>query len=49
MMLFMVFPNMGKGVLGLGLGTLTPVVVIGLNFIYGVVAAFWYRATVHSA
>lgn len=45
MMLFMVFPNMGKGMLGLGFGILTPVVVIGLNFIYGIVAAYWYKAT----
>jgi len=44
MMLLMVFPNMGKGVLGLGFGTLTPFLVIGLNFIYGIVAAFWYKA-----
>jgi hypothetical protein len=49
MMLFMVFPNMGKGVLGLGFGTLTPVVVICLNFIYGIVAAFWYKTTVQAA
>jgi len=46
MMLFMVFPNMGKGLLGVGFGTLTPMVVIGLNFIYGIVAAFWFEATV---
>lgn len=46
MMLFMVMPNMGKGLLGLGFGILTPVVVIGLNLIYGIVAAFWYKATV---
>ena len=46
MMLFMVFPNMGKGLLGIGFGTLTPMVVIGLNFIYGIVAAFWFEATV---
>jgi len=44
MMLFMVLPSMGKGLLGLGFGTLTPVVVVGLNFIYGIVAAFWFKA-----
>lgn len=44
MMLFLVFPEMGKGVLGLGFGALTPLVVIGLNCIYGMVAAYWYRA-----
>jgi len=46
MMLFVVFPDMGKGVLGLGFGVMTPLVVIGLNFIYGIIAAFWYNATV---
>lgn len=45
MMLFMVLPSMGKGLLGLGFGTLTPVVVIGLNFIYGIVASYWYEFT----
>jgi len=49
MMLFMVLPDMGKGLLGLGFGTLTPIVVIGLNFIYGIVAAYWYKATVATA
>jgi hypothetical protein len=46
MMLFMVLPSMGKGMLGLGFGALTPVVVIGLNVIYGIVAAYWYRKVV---
>lgn len=49
MMLFMVLPSMGKGILGLGFGTLTPIVVIGLNFIYGIVAACWYKTTVKTA
>lgn len=49
MMLFMVLPNIGKGLLGLGFGTLTPMVVIGLNFIYGIVAAYWYKTTVETA
>jgi hypothetical protein len=48
MMLFMVLPSMGKGLLGLGFGTLTPIVVIGLNFIYGIVSAYWYKATVRT-
>lgn len=43
MMLFMVLPEMGKGMLGFGFGTVTPLVVIGLNCIYGIVAAVWYR------
>lgn len=43
MMLFMVLPEMGKGTLGLGFGSVTPVVVIGLNCIYGMAASLWYR------
>lgn len=43
MMLFMVLPGMGKGVLGLGFGTVTPIVVICLNCIYGMVASLWYQ------
>lgn len=45
MMLFMVFPSMGKGLFGLGFGVLTPVVVVGLNVIYGIVASLWYERT----
>ncbi|MBI5655560.1 MAG: hypothetical protein HZC44_01535 [Geobacter sp.] len=47
MMLFMVLPEMGKGMLGLGFGAVTPVVVIGLNCIYGMVASLWYRKGTH--
>jgi hypothetical protein len=43
MMLFLVLPGMGKGILGLGFGAVTPIVVIGLNCIYGMVASLWYR------
>lgn len=46
MMLFVIFPQMGKGVLGTGFGILTPVIVLGLNFVYGIVAAYWYKSTV---
>lgn len=46
MMLLVVLPGMGKGVWGLGFGAMTPLVVVGLNFIYGIIAAFWYQATV---
>ncbi len=42
-MLLVVFPDMGKGPLGLGFGALTPVLVVLLNFIWGLVAAYWYR------
>lgn len=46
MMLFLVLPSMGKGLLGLGFGAMMPVVVVGLNFIYGMVASFWHAKTV---
>lgn len=46
MMLLLVLPSMGKGLLGLGFGTLTPVVVIGLNLIYGLVASYWYQSVI---
>lgn len=46
MMLFMVLPSMGQGILGLGFGALMPAVVIGLNFIYGIFASLWYAKTV---
>ena len=49
MMLFMVLPEMGKGMLGLGFGAITPVVVIGLNCIYGMVASLWYRKARNSS
>jgi len=41
--LLVVFPSMGKGMFGLGFGVLTPVLVLLLNFIWGIVAAHWYR------
>lgn len=43
MVLFIMFPSMGKGILGLGFGTLTPVLVVLLNFVWGIVASFWYQ------
>jgi hypothetical protein len=46
MMLFMVLPSMGQGILGLGFGALMPAVVIGLNFIYGIFASLWYAKTI---
>lgn len=43
--LFIVFPNVAhKGVAGLELGLLTPVVVIVVNAVWGVAAAAWLRA-----
>ena len=44
-MLFIVFPKMGKGVYGLSLGTLTPLLVILFNFFWGITAAFWYKGS----
>ena len=46
MMLFMVLPSMGKGMFGLGFGTMMPLVVIGLNFIYGIFASYLYSKTI---
>lgn len=43
LMLFQILPGMGKGMFGLGFGAVTPLVVIGLNCIYGMVASLWYR------
>ena len=42
MMLLVVLPSMGKGLFGLGYGVLMPVVVVALNFIYGIFASLWY-------
>jgi len=45
MVLFVVFPSMNKGFLGLEFGMAMPIVVISLNFIYGIFASYWYVAT----
>jgi len=40
--LFVIFPlKMDKGMMGLALGNLTPLVVFVVNAVWGVVAAFW--------
>jgi hypothetical protein len=44
MMIFLVLPSMKQGVLGTGFGVLMPVIVIVLNFIYGIIASSWYSA-----
>jgi hypothetical protein len=44
MMFVMVFPEMGLGILGLKAGLLTPLLVLLLNFIYGLVASFWHKS-----
>jgi hypothetical protein len=43
-MFFMVFPAMGKGTFGIEFGALTPVLVLLLNFIWGIVASYWHEA-----
>lgn len=44
--LFVIFPGMDRGMFGLGFGTFTPALVIFLNFIWGIVASFWYKNSV---
>lgn len=41
-MLLVVLPSMGKGLFGLVYGAMMPVVVVVLNFIYGIFASLWY-------
>ena len=44
--LFVVLPlRAGKGVMGLDLGTLTPLLVLGFNAVWGLAAALWLRWT----
>ncbi len=44
--LFVIFPlKANKGVMGLDLGSLTPVAVVVFNAIWGVTAAIWLRLT----
>ena len=39
--LFVIFPKGSAGMLGLGLGTLTPLVVLIANAIWGLVTSYW--------
>ena len=39
--LFVVFPKVGKGVMGLDLGNLTPLFVLVFNAVWGIVAGLW--------
>lgn len=41
--LFVVFPSKGKGMMGMELGTLTPLFPLFVNAIWGAVAGFWYK------
>jgi hypothetical protein len=42
--LLLIFPGMGRGLLGLKLGYLAPVLVTCFGVIWGLVAAFWLQA-----
>ena len=44
MMLLVVMPDMGLGLLGLKAGLLAPLLVVGLNCLYGLIASFWQKA-----
>ena len=41
--LFVVFPKAHKGMMGLDLGTLTPLAAVVFNAVWGVTAAVWLR------
>jgi len=41
--LFIVFPSKGKGMMGMELGTLTPLFPLFSNAIWGAVAGIWYK------
>jgi hypothetical protein len=41
--LLVVFPRRGSGLLGLELGALTPVLVLGVNAVWGLATAAWLR------
>ena len=43
-MLFLVFPSNGSGMMGLDLGKLTPAFVVGFNAVWGIAAGTWYGA-----
>jgi hypothetical protein len=44
LILFYVFPEAGKGMLGLGYGYWTPALIILLNFVWGMVASLWHSS-----
>lgn len=44
MMFILVFPEMGLGIMGLRAGLLTPLLVLLLNFGYGLMASFWHKS-----
>lgn len=41
--LLVMFPKMGRGLLGLQLGYSTPVLAIFFGFVWGLVTAFWWK------
>lgn len=44
--LLIVFPGIHKGLLGIHLGTLTPLFVIIFNAVWGVATLYWYKISV---
>jgi hypothetical protein len=42
--LLVIFPNMGKGILGLHLGFMAPVMVTFFGIIWGLVTGYWLKA-----
>jgi hypothetical protein len=47
LMLFMVFPKMGAGMMGMGLGTTAPLFALVFSIIWGVTAALVLTAIAH--
>ncbi|MBI5556340.1 MAG: hypothetical protein HY885_01730 [Deltaproteobacteria bacterium] len=47
LMLFMVFPKMGAGMLGMGLGTTAPLFALVFSLIWGVTAALFLKVIAH--
>lgn len=41
--LFLIFPKMGKGFLGVEFGVFTPVLVLAFGIIWGLAAGFWLK------
>lgn len=39
-----IFPEMGKGLLGLKYGTLTPLLIVISGFVYGMIASAWAKS-----
>jgi hypothetical protein len=40
-----IMPMAGKGLFGFGYGALTPILILLINAVWGLAAAFWYRGS----